>query len=648
VFRATGAIRIFIAGIAAAFIISGPLATAGHGQSDGEKPSEADLLAEWIRGHYTKHEYRIPMRDGVKLFTAVYVPNDLDGGPWPMLMMRTPYSVGPYGADRYRGSLGPTRDFAKAKYIFVYQDVRGRYLSEGTFVNMRPHQSKKRGAADFDESTDTYDTIEWLLANVDGHNGKIGQYGISYPGFYTAAGMIDSHPALAAVSPQAPISDWFWDDMHHHGAFILPLAFNFFSSFGKPRPEPTTEREDGFEHETVDGYQFFLDLGPLSNVNKDHFEDEIAFWNDLAAHPNYDDFWQSRNLLPHLRNISAAVLTVGGWFDAEDLYGPLKIYREVEKNNPDTWNGLVMGPWRHGGWARSDGRSLGTADFDFNTAETFREQVILPFFDHFLKGEGELEQPEAMVFETGADRWRTFDHWPPQNLRQAQLYLHEKGTLGFDTPVANASVSDGDVFDAYVSDPAKPVPYTTTITTRWEATYMTEDQRFAAWRPDVLVYKSDVLEDDVTFAGPLQANLWVSTTAQDADWVVKVIDVHPGKLPGHDDLSRQERVLGGQQMLVRGDVIRGRFRNSYEKPEPFTPGQPTRVSFELQDILHTWKRGHRIMIQIQSTWFPLVDRNPQRWVENIFEAKEDDFIPAEHHVYRSARFPSHVMIGILE
>lgn len=631
------------ASLPACFLLLALAAAGAYAQPANDPPSEAELLAGWVRAHYSKYEYRIPMRDGARLFTAVYVPNEIGGGPWPMLMMRTPYSVGPYGADRYRRSLGPTPDFAKAGYIFVYQDVRGRYMSEGTFVNMRPHREHKRGPQDIDESTDTYDTIDWLLANVTGNNGKVGQYGISYPGFYTAAGMIDSHPALAAVSPQAPISDWFWDDMHHHGAFILPLAFNFFSSFGQARPEPTTERAERLDHKTADGYQFFLDLGPLSNANETYFKGEIEFWNQITAHPNYDAFWQSRNLLPHLRHIHAAVLVVGGWFDAEDLYGPLKIYRAVEKNNQDTWNSLVMGPWRHGGWARSTGRDLGTADFDFETSETYRQKVILPFFEHFLKDQGTFAQPEALVFETGANRWRSFDHWPPAAAHPAQLYLHPHGTLSFEPPSEEQAA-----FDTYTSDPAKPVPYTTTITTRWEATYMTEDQRFAAWRPDVLVYKGEPLGNDTTFAGPLMADLWVSTSAQDADWVVKLIDVFPGELPDHEDLSREEQALGGEQMMIRGEVIRGRFRNSYEHPEPFTPGEPTHVRFELQDIFHTFKRGHRIMIQVQSTWFPLVDRNPQKWVDNIFEAKEEDFIPAQHRVYRSAAHPSRLTVGILE
>lgn len=609
----------------------------------------AEELKAYVRAHYTKSEHRIPMRDGVELFTAVYAPNEPGDATYPILMFRTPYSVRPYGADRYRDSLGPTPDFAREKFIFVYQDVRGRYMSQGHFVNMRPHRARKRGPQDVDESTDTYDTIEWLLANVPRHNGKVGQWGISYPGFYTAAGMIDSHPALKAASPQAPIADWFWDDMHHHGAFVLPLAFTFFSSFGQPRPEPTTERAERIDLDTVDGYRFYLELGPLQNVNERYFKGEIDFWNQFIAHPNYDDFWQSRNLLPHLKNVKAAVMVVGGWFDAEDLYGPLKIYRAVERNNPGTFNMLVMGPWRHGGWARSDGRTLGTADFGFPTSAYYREHLILPFFKHFLKGEGELSLPEAVVFETGANRWRSFDAWPPENLRQAYLYPRAGGELAFDPPAGDGA----EAFDEYVSDPHKPVPYTMNVTTRWEARYMTEDQRFAAWRPDVLVYEGPVLEDDVTLAGPLEAELWVSTSASDADWVVKLIDVHPGELPELEDQDSDEvdparRALGGQQMLVRGEVIRGRFRDSYEHPKPFTPGEITRVRFELQDVLHTFKRGHRIMLHVQSTWFPLIDRNPQTYVPNVFKAEASDFVKATHRLYRSPAHPSRLKVGILE
>ncbi len=608
---------------------------------------------EHIRAHYTKFEHRITMRDGMKLFTAVYVPNDVST-TYPILLLRTPYSVGPYGADRYKKKLGPSARFEQEGFIFAFQDVRGRKMSEGQFVNMRPHRDKKQGPADVDESTDTYDTIEWLLSNVENHNGKVGQWGVSYPGFYTAAGMIDSHPALTAVSPQAPIADWFWDDMHHHGAFVLPLAFRFFSTFGQPRPEPTTESPESFDYGTADGYQFFLDLGPLKNANERHFKGEIEFWNRLTEHPDYDRFWQSRNLLPHLRNVTTAVMTVGGWFDTEDLYGPLKIYREVEKHNPGIDNTLVMGPWSHGGWNRTDGDVLGKVSFGFETSQTYQTSVVLPFFLHHLKDEGELNLPEAYVFETGANRWRSFDAWPPARRSAKKLFFHAGGGLSFDQPEASGAAAE--VFDDYVSDPAKPVPYTLEITTRWAKEYMTEDQRYAAWRPDVLAYRSAVLEHDLTLAGPLTADLRVSTSGTASDWIVKLIDVFPDEMPEDEDdeedsdspEAKARKALGGYQMLVRWDVMRGRFRDSYQHPKPFVAGEVTPVAFELQDVLHTFKRGHRVMIQIHSTWFPFIDRNPQKYVPNIFAADEEDFIKVTNRVYRSKQHPSGIEVGVLE
>ena len=634
--------RLAPAALLVALVASAPAALA-------QRPGIPEGHAEYVRSHYTKFEHRIPMRDGVELFTAVYLPNDVSRD-YPILLYRTPYSVGPYGADKYRELLGPNPEFDKEGFIFVLQDVRGRFMSEGEFVNMRPHVADKNGPADVDESTDTWDTIEWLLDHVPGHNGRVGQMGVSYPGFYTSAGAIDSHPALKAVSPQAPIADWFWDDMHHHGAFILPLAFNFFSSFGVARPEPTTEWPERFDHGTPDGYQFFLDLGPLANVNERHFEGEIDFWNQVVAHPNYDEFWQSRNILPHLRNISAAVMTVGGWFDTEDLYGPLKTYRSIEENNPGIANTLVMGPWPHGGWRLGGGEALGTADFGFKTAEFYRD-LEMPFFKHHLKEEGELDLPEALVFETGANRWRRFDAWPPAGVEQRKLFLHADGGLAFSPPAADTAG-----VDEYLSDPAKPVPYTMEITTRWARDYMTEDQRFAARRPDVLVYASEPLEEDLTLAGPLTADLWVSTTGTASDFVVKLIDVlPPSTLTAAERRSRGARRgppsgpadRGNHQMLVRAEVLRGRFRNSYEHPEPFVPDEVAGLEFELQDVLHTFKRGHRVMIQIQSSWFPFVDRNPQKYVPNIFEATAEDFIKVTNRVHRSPEQPSGIRVGVL-
>jgi putative CocE/NonD family hydrolase len=593
-----------------------------------------------IRDRYVKEEYRIPMRDGAHLFTAVYLPRD-SSQRYPILLLRTPYSIAPYGKDNFRSSLGPSALFDDEDYIYVFQDVRGCFMSEGTFVNMRPHIDKKSTNQDIDESSDTYDTIQWLIEHVPNHNGKVGQYGISYPGFYSAAGMIDHHPALVAVSPQAPIADWFFDDFHHHGAIFLPHAFNFFASFGYPRPQPTTRWHGRFEHGTPDGYQFFLDLGPLKNANRRYFHDQVGFWNTLAEHPNYDRFWQARNLLPHLKNVAPAVMTVGGWFDAEDLYGALQTYRAIEKQNPGIFNILVMGPWQHGGWSRTEGEHLGNIHFGSKTAPFYEREMELAFFNHFLQGKGELRLPEAYVFETGANRWRQFAHWPPQAVENRTLYFHAGGRLAFEPPnQANGAA------DEYVSDPNHPVPFTEAIATGMTIEYMTDDQRFAARRPDVLTYETDVLKDDVTLAGPVLADLRVSTSGTDSDWVVKLIDVFPNKAHDYSKMNTGEH-LGGYQMMVRSEVIRGRFRDSYAEPKPFVPNEPARVALPLQDILHTFQKGHRIMVQIQSTWFPLVDRNPQKYVDNIFLADEKDFTRAIQKVYHSKELPSHLEMGVL-
>ncbi len=613
----------------------------GARDSTGQNPT--DERAELIRANYTKSEVRIPMRDGIELFTSIYEPNDIDPSrQYPILLMRTPYSVGPYGLSQYKTRLGPCADFEKNRYIFVFQDVRGRYMSGGEFLDMRPHIENKNNKQ-FDESSDTYDTIEWLVKNTPRNNGRVGQWGISYPGFYTSAGAIDSHPALMAVSPQAPIADWFFDDFHRNGAFVLPMGFNFFYSFGRPRPGPTTEGNPSFQFPTQDGYQFFLELGPLSNVDKYHFHEEIGFWNDLEAHPNYDSFWQARNLLPHLKNIKAAVLTVGGWYDTEDLYGPLKTYAAIEKQNPRIRNHLVMGPWSHGQWSGDEGKRLGQAEFGFATATWYQQNILLPFFELNLRGKTMSEPPEATVFETGANRWRQFDQWPPKQVTHSNWYFAENGHMDPVAPsVAEAS-------DSFVSDPSKPVPYTMEITTAWAKEYVTEDQRFASWRPDVLVYQSDVLKNSITIAGPIQASLWVTTTQSDADWVVKVIDVTPSPPPegNRNRSTSNEPVKNGKHELVRAAVIRGRFRESFATPKPFEPGTPTLVELEISDILHTFQPGHRLMVHVQSTWFPFIDRNPQRYVPNIFEAKEEDFVRATHSILRSKQYPSFLKLPIL-
>ena len=594
---------------------------------------------DYIRANYTKYEYRIAMRDGVKLFTSVYVPKDTSQ-TWPIMFDRTPYSVAPYGEDNFKTTIGPSELFAKDKFIFVYQDVRGRWMSEGTFMDMRPEKNKHEGPADVDESTDTFDTIEWLVKNIPNNNGKVGMWGISYPGFYTAAGIINAHPALKCASPQAPIADWFLgDDFHHNGALYLPHMFRFFSGFGVPRPEPTRTSDPAPKYATPpDEYKFYLDLGPLDNINEKYFRRNIAFWNEMSKHPNYDEFWQARNLRPRLVDIKPAVMTVGGWFDAEDLFGALNVYRSIEKSTPGASNMLVMGPWFHGGWSRSDGDHLGQVNFGSKTSAFYREKIELPFFKHWLKGDKDPKLPEAYVFETGTNQWMQFDVWPPKNTAGKRLYLHSNGKLSFDAPQAAEAAE----YDEYVSDPNKPVPFLPGQASVMTREHMVEDQRFASTRPDVLVYQTEPLDRDITLAGPLAPSLRVSTSGTDSDFVVKLIDVYPDDYPDPDP-NPTGVVMPGYQQLVRGEVMRGRFRNSYEHPEPFVPGQATKIDYTMPDILHTFRAGHRIMIQVQSTWFPLADRNPQKFVD-IYSAKASDFQKATERVYHS----SAVTVNVLE
>jgi putative CocE/NonD family hydrolase len=606
---------------------------------------------EYVKANYTKYEYRIPMRDGVRLFTVVYVPKD-DSQKYPILLTRIAghSNAGPYGADQYRGDLGPSSLFAKEGYFFVYQDVRGRFMSEGTFVAMRPHNPAKKSPHDIDESSDTYDTIDWLLKNVAGNTGKVGLYGSSLRGFYTAAGMIDAHPALKAASPQAPVIDWFiGDDWHHNGALFLSNAFNYLANFDKPRPQPIKQSPYlPFDHGTPDGYDFFLRLGPLTNADAKYFKGEVAFWKELMKHGTYDEFWQARNLRPHLRDIKPAVLTVGGWFDADNLFGTLETFQRIEATSPNTTNLLVMGPWDHGGWVggRSDGSSLGHVSFNAKTADFYREKIELPFFESHLKGKGTFKQAKAWAFETGTNQWRQHSAWPPRNTKPLTLYFHAQGRLADQAPSDTVAET---CYDEYPSDPAKPVPFIDTIglhnvyrpTVALQAEYMVADQRFAARRPDVLVYETEVLVNDVTLVGPITADLHVSTTGTDSDWIVKVIDVYPNDHPDPKPNPTGVR-MGGFQQLVRGDVMRGKFRASFEKPEPFVPGQPTAVKFALPDVYHTFRSGHKIMVQVQSSWFPLVDRNPQTFVD-IYSAKRSDFQKATQRLYRSKELPSRLV-----
>jgi putative CocE/NonD family hydrolase len=604
-----------------------------------------------VKANYTKYEYRIPMRDGVHLFTSIYVPKDTSK-KYPFLLNRTPYSVAPYGVDHYRKSLGPSVEFEKAGYIFVNQDVRGRYMSEGKFQEMTPHIDNKKSPTDVDDSSDTYDTIEWLLKNIPNNNGKAGIWGISYPGFYTSASMIDSHPALKACSPEAPMTDLFkGDDAYHGGAFMLAANMGFYVFF-YPQQNPTLpERGERFDYGgSNDGYDFYLKMGSLSNSDLLYFNKKPNWlWDDQFKHDTYDDYWKVRNLEPHLKNIHCAVLTVGGWFDAEDLAGPFKVYADVKKNDPGIYNGLVVGPWVHGGWAHFDGAHLGNVQFDSKTGEFYRTQILFPFFEQYLKGGDDAKLPEAYVFETGTNQWRKFPAWPPAQVQKKTLYFREDGKLSWEAPTSGA-----DAADQYVSDPNQPVPYVSYPTTDVPQEYMVSDQRFASTRPDVLTYQTEPLQEDVTIAGPISPKLFVSTTGTDSDFVVKVIDVYPADYPdpGEDSEAKSNDVpaphiaLGGYQQLLRGEPLRGKFRNSIENPEPFTPDKVEEIAFDMPDVFHTFRRGHRIMVQVQSSWFPLIDRNPQTFTD-IPYAKPADFQKATEKIYRGGSQASGIVVGVM-
>ena len=608
-----------------------------------------------VRQNYIKLDRRIRMRDGVQLYTIIYVPkNAAPAASYPILMTRTPYSAGPYGENHYRGSgPGPSQELSDEKYIFVYQDVRGRYMSEGNFEEMTPALPKGAFAVGnnpppHDESTDTFDTIEWLLKNLPNNNGRVGMMGISYPGFYASAALPNAHPALKAVSPQAPVTDEFiGDDARHKGAFFLLDNFEFTNYFDVPRPQPVVNYEPLFKFSTKDAYAFFLELGPIKNANgPKYFNNRARIWNEYQQHETYDAYWQARNIRPALTGVKPAVLVVGGWFDAEDLYGALNTYKAIEKQNPGTTNRLVMGPWTHGAWSRADWSKFGPLNFGSNTAKYYRQNLETPFFNFYLKDKGTFDPAEATVFNTGTNEWKTYPAWPPAPAVTRVLLLKPAGQLFLTasekqrqvplprmaksirmTPIM---IKPPALFTQYISDPANPVPYTDSIHGERNNEYVMEDQRFVAKRPDVLTFRGEPLAGALTVAGPLLADLWVSTSGTDADFIVKVIDEQPD----------------GTQRLVRAEVMRGRFRNSFSKPEAFKPNQPTEVKYELPDVLHTFAPGHRLMVQVQSTWFPLVDRNPQTFVP-IATAEAKDFQKATIKVYHDAGHPSAVRVTVL-
>ena len=608
---------------------------AAHQQPAPEVPNP-------VRGAYTKYEHMIPMRDGVKLFTSVYVPKTC-ATPQPMIMQRTPYSVAPYGIDNYRTSIGPSDHFLKEGVIGVYQDVRGRYLSEGEWVEVRPHNPNK-GPKDVDESSDTYDTIDWLVKHVPCNNGRVGMWGISYPGFYVSAGMVDAHPALKAASPQAPVTDYFMgDDSFHNGAFMLAANFGFYTNFPVRRAPERPQPRPSYDYGTPSGYDFYLQMGPLYPGAARLGLAENPYYRSNLDHTSYDEYWKARAIWRHFKGIAPAVLAVGGWFDAEDIAGPLRTHATLKSDSPATKNHLVMGPWTHGSWARGDGRAVGNLDFGAEVSAWYREHVEFPFFMQYLKDKTLEPVAVATMFETGTNRWRRFDTWPPAAAPQT-MYLQASGGLATTAP------GEADAYDQYLSDPNKPVPYVGHVQMGMQRDYMTEDQRFAGMRPDVLVYQTPVLDDDLTVLGPIGVDLHVSTSGTDSDFVVKVIDVFPSDYPtpewkGPPPEPANRVRMGGYQQLVRGEPFRGKFRQSFEAPVPFVPNQPDRIRFDLPDVAHTFRRGHRLMVQIQSSWFPLTDRNPQVFGD-IPKTRPEDFKIATQRVYRSKARASAITLRV--
>lgn len=595
---------------------------------------------DYIRQHYNKIEVYIPMRDGVKLFTSIYTPKD-ESQKYPILLNRTPYAVAPYASDKYKSTLGNFKNMAKEGYIFVYQDVRGKWMSEGVYENVRPTKSNdnKKGV---DESTDAYDTIDWLVKHVKNNNKKVGMYGVSYPGFYATAALIGSHPALKAVSPQAPIANWFvGDDFRHGGALLMFDALRFMYTFDAPRPVPVDNKRapKGFKLASKDYYKFFLENKSLGEIKKEYLSHTVKFWDDLAAHQTLDTFWNARIITNHLKQVKPAVMVVGGWFDAEDAYGTFETYRKIEQQNKVNNTILVIGPWYHGGWARSDGDSFGDIRFGEKTSLYYQENFEIPFFDFYLKNKGEFKAAEANVYITGSNTWNSFDQWPPKESTTKKLYFNSNHQLTANAP------SQEKAFVEYHSDPDKPVPFQQGIITDRKPEYMIADQRFVANRPDVIIFETAPLDEDLTIMGPITANLHISMSGTDADFVVKVIDVYPDSSSAISAID-EKVIMPGYQMLVRADVLRGRFRNSFSIPEAFIPDRITTVPVQLNDVAHTFKKGHRLMVQIQHSWFPLVEQNPNQFID-VFQAKSSDFIKNKHRIYFDKEHPSNLVIQVL-
>ena len=602
----------------------------------------------WIRDNYYKVERYITMRDGVRLFTSMYIPKD-SSEPHPILLKRTPYSCAPYGEDKWAAAwLGYQRYYFREGYIMVTQDVRGRWMSEGEFVDIRPFNKEKQDNTQVDEASDTYDAIDWLVKNLPHNNARVGVLGTSYPGFYASMAAACGHPALKAVSPQAPVTDWFMgDDFHHNGVLFEMDAWDFYSDFGKPRPAPTTIGPAEFNFYTQDNYKFYLQTGSLKHLYS-YSGDSLAFLRDMYAHPNLDEFWKARNARVAMYHIKPAMLVVGGLFDAEDCFGAWNLFKAIRQQSPQTNARLVMGPWYHGQWGSNDGTHLGNAHFGSNTSFWYQNHLEIPFFNYFLKGKGaDPSQATATVFFSGENNWKNFGQWPPAQKQDIPVYLLAGGALGFEKPAVGHSYSE------YISDPAHPVPYSEGVHTQRTREYMTDDQRFASWRTDVLSFQTDTLDADLTLAGPVVADLKVAISTTDADFVVKIIDVFPDNFQYPESAATGAGgqpggpLMGGYEMLVRGEIMRGRFRRSFEKPEPFKPGKTETVGFTLPDVAHTFRKGHRLMIQIQSSWFPLASMNPQTWVD-VYQADNSDFQKSTIRIFHDHDNASSILLPVLK
>jgi putative CocE/NonD family hydrolase len=586
---------------------------------------------------FDKSDVMILMRDGVRLHTEIYTPKDAKG-PLPFILERTPYGIGDDDKGYSRILYGSYGEMVPDGYIFVFQDIRGRFGSEGQFVMQRAPRDKKDPKS-IDEATDAYDTIEWLVKNVPNNNGRAGVVGVSYGGWLTAMTLLDPHPAMKAVSEQASPADMFLgDDFHHNGAFRLSYGFEYAALLESGKTNFT------FQFDNYDTFTWYLNLGPLSNANARYFHGSLPTWNDFVEHPNYDEFWQRQAFQRYFAHLKPNVpnLNVAGWWDQEDFYGPMKIYDLMEKNDTDHKNYLVVGPWNHGGWARGDGDHLGPVQFGAPTSRYFREKIQAAWFAFWLKDKGTLPVQGALTFETGANKWKSYESWPPKTgVHPRKLYFAESGKLSMELP----STDSTDAFDSYISDPANPVPYRTRPVeetysrgSRW-FTWLVEDQRFVENRPDTRTWQTDPLTEDVVVSGDIVAHLFASTTGTDSDWIVKLIDVYPENYDADPKMR-------GFELMIADEILRGRFRNGFEKPEAITANQVTQFTIGLHTNDHAFLKGHRIMIQVQSTWFPIIDRNPQKFVPNIFKAAASDYQPATQRIYRSRRFPSHVEMSV--